>query len=501
MAADIGVFYTPLPWARWALNRFQIYEKWRRGARIWDPTCGEGVFFEALLGEAAERGEAPSADDLGRLGGRERDEEALNRFRRHRPQEASLMDLRTGDILRESPLPRVDILVGNPPWINFCDLPPAQQEEWKPLFLKRGMAASAGELLWGRSRMDLAALVVLTLFQEMENSLREALFFLPQSLLFSTGAHDLWRQKIEALLPMTDYFETTPHRVFSGVNHSHGLVRFAPPKTPRFWQADPLTADLRPSSGSPPRRWQSRPLHQGSTPGATFLTAPLPPFTLPLERRNQPRQGLNTGGANKIYFFTQGRYSRDTFHGINGEGEAVALPAELVYPLLTKKQFAGHRAPEKWVFLPHNPSSGKPLTPEELPAWPRALAYLTEKRELLINRRGTLMGSLIKRGLWGALLGVGVYSFAPWKVVWEAYGRNRFTARVFRGRWQANQALQAFIPCGDREEAQAIAGIMNRGELEEILLAQRGEGSRNWAQPGKILPWVTWKREDSPQDG
>ena len=83
-----------------------------------------------------------------------------------------------------------------------------------------------------------------------------------------------------------------------------------------------------------------------------------------------------------------------------------------------------------------------------------------------MRRKGTLINAHIGRGSWWALLGVGPYSFAPWKVAWEALGRKRFTPTVLEGRWQGNQALHAFCPCASAQEAEALAAALSRMQVE-----------------------------------
>jgi hypothetical protein len=44
------------------------------------------------------------------------------------------------------------------------------------------------------------------------------------------------------------------------------------------------------------------------------------------------------------------------------------------------------------------------------------------------------------------MLAVWSYNFSPFKIVWQAYGKNFFAPKIFAQNWQANQSLQAFMP-------------------------------------------------------
>lgn len=94
------------------------------------------------------------------------------------------------------------------------------------------------------------------------------------------------------------------------------------------------------------------------------------------------------------------------------------------------------------------------------------------------------------------MLGVGNYNFFPYKIVWEAYGRTVFKPQVFEGSWQANQSLQAYIPCKTRDEAEGVLLKLEDKRIEEYLLSLKMEGTMNWAQPGKIKKLIKLKEEN-----
>ena len=43
MEKQIGQVFTPLKWAEWLINRWNIFDAWLDGAHICDPTAGQGV--------------------------------------------------------------------------------------------------------------------------------------------------------------------------------------------------------------------------------------------------------------------------------------------------------------------------------------------------------------------------------------------------------------------------------------------------------------------------
>lgn len=89
------------------------------------------------------------------------------------------------------------------------------------------------------------------------------------------------------------------------------------------------------------------------------------------------------------------------------------------------------------------------------------------------------------------MLGVGPYSFYPYKVIWEAYGRASFRPIIIPGHWQANQSLQAFIPLHSQIQAEVVCKSLGQRSVEAYLRSLRMEGTMNWAQPGKISKLIT----------
>ena len=76
--------------------------------------------------------------------------------------------------------------------------------------------------------------------------------------------------------------------------------------------------------------------------------------------------------------------------------------------------------------------------------------------------------------------------FAPYKIVWEAYGRNTFKPLLVFGRWQVNQSLQTYIPVWSKQEALELLEKLKNPVIEKYLLSMKMGKTMNWAQPGKI---------------
>jgi len=473
-----------------------LYESWLKGASILDPTAGSGHLIEAFIQTARERGDRLTDRRLSRLCAVEMQSRFIDDFHRRIKKNYGVDFPRNrfleGDFLFTDIPEEFDYLLGNPPWLNFCDLESLYKEEIKPFFVNSGLTGNKKELLLGGSRIDIAALIITEAIRKNLKNRGKAYFYLPLSLFLGEGAHKQFRLLLSGGSFSLDFLEDfRDYPLFPGVSTRYGFAGFtkghktAYPIPYRHYQPEGTYSDSKAS----PLDSEGSPLLEG------INRADIPRIAIPAA--SKPRQGLNTCGANNLFIFEEIAETRDHLIYLKNKHNEALLPGELVYPLLGSGQFK-EGTDHRYVFLPYN-RKGKPLSATELSGFPEAEQYLQKHRETLENRKGVLIGSAIKKGLWWSLLGVGPYSFAPWKIVWEAYGKKEFRPRLFSSKkgqpWQPNQALQAFLPFNSEKEAQRTLSELKDSVIENILKRQGMEGTCNWAQPGKMMRFFTLKDE------
>jgi len=392
------------------------------------------------------------------------------------------------DVILDTPQMKFDVLVGNPPWANFTDLPSNYKERLKPLFHQYSLVSSRKNLLLGSSRIDIAALVLeITLGQLLVDS-GEGHFFVPLSLFSGEDAHKGFRDYLLQGKPfcVSEVYEFSETAAFPDIGTSYCYAHFRKGESQVF----PIKYFREES-----QRWKqmfAHPLRENDDPWIITSCASLAQeqttVSISLKKRQKPRQGINTCGANDVFIFSQ----------------KPSLPDEFLFPLVTKDLWKSNCSqPQKWLLLPYNRKNAKPLTYAELSYHPSLLTYLEKHKEKLISRKGTLIQTSIQKGFWWALLGIGPYSFAPFKVVWEAYGKQVFQPRIidsYAGNpWQPNQAMQAFIPCWDRQEAERIQTELQNPQIHYLLKMLNGGGKCNWAQPGKIKKILNFEEKQTNQ--
>jgi hypothetical protein len=489
----IGAVFTPLRWAKWLVGQANVVRRWTDGATVCDPTAGNGAFAYALMDTAMTIGIEADDEALSRLYLIEQQPKFLREFeagfRLKYQRDFPKRNLIHGDIILSNPKRRFDFLVGNPPWVNFNDLPPGYKEATKPHFLDYGLVPDMQAVLLGSSRVDLAALVIAMVLNENLEHNGEAAFFLPLSLFFNDGAHSGFRKYRlhDSEFRVCQIWDFRGQKIFPDILTRIGAALFHRDKQNAFpIPYKSLTGESWTSQYAAPIGEATAPLSISRERADLEDIRAAVPITVRADQK--PRQGVNTCGANHAFIF-------DQYPG--------HLPGQFVFPLLTKECFRNAASePQRFILLPYNTERGNPLTEAELNQHPTLRSYLDRHRQALVNRKGSLLGAWIKRGIWWACLGVGRYSFAPHKVVWEAYGKRTFAPRVFsafEGKpWQPNQAMHSFIPCSTAQEAESLLEQLRSSHIERYLKSLNIEGTCNWAQPGRIKRFLKFA-EPEPQ--
>jgi methylase of polypeptide subunit release factors len=470
----VGQIFTPRVWATWLLEYHNVFEEWQKGASVCDPTAGQGVFALALLDIAKKAGVQVTPEALNRVHLIELNPNNLIALQQqvHEEFQVKIPNIFVQDIITTRHLHQYDILVGNPPWATFANLP--NKDQLKPYFVAEGLVHNNKDMLLGSSRIDIAALVLQATLGKLLKPKGRGFFFIPLSLFFGSMAHEGFRQfqANHRLFSIEEVHEFNQTKVFSKVHTCYGCASFymdRPQKFPVTYFRENQNAWIK---------LEAKPLDSASSQWlVSDNKEPVKMQVVPLNNCQKPRQGANTCGANSVFIFDQ---------------QPQELPKEFLYPLVSKDSWTNSegRVPKKWILLPYDKNTGKPLTWEDLENEPHLRDYLLKNKDKLAQRKGTMIRASIAKGVWWSLLGVGLYSFTPFKVLWQAYGQRTFNPTIFEPYdsqpWQGNQALHAYVPCESQENAVQVLNGLQQPAIQTLLEQLGGAGKCNWAQPGKI---------------
>lgn len=475
----IGQVFTPISWALWLIEKWSLFDLWIQGGSVCDPSAGEGVFALALFETAKSNGISVSDEMMRRIWLIDICASSLTAFKLKAKQtygadfpESNLIN---ADLILDTPAISVDVLVGNPPWCNFADLPGFYKESIKEHFVSEGLVPDKKKVLLGSSRTDIAALVVNRAIGKLLKPSGRAIFFLPSSLFLGDDAHRGFRNYTASnrRFSIKSVYEFSKTEVFPSIGTQYCCAEISVDSIPAF----PVPYNREGLAGWVEQK--AYPLKdqddQWQIVGHESDRDRFSAFSISIGSNQQPRQGVNSCGANDIFIF-------DT-----NEGQ---LPNEFLFPLLSKESWRGDTTPSRWVLLPYDKNTGRPLSWYQIKEYPSLEEYLLGNKSFLSMRKGTMIRSSIEKGIWWAALGVGPYSFSPFKVAWQAYGKNDFKPIVVGSHsglpWQGNQAMHAFIPCWSEADAIRIQRALDSPLVTDFLKQLNGEGKCNWAQPGKV---------------
>lgn len=349
-----------------------------------------------------------------------------------------------GDILIDSfPIPKCDLYVGNPPFVNYADLESGYQEQVRTLWTRFFDTARGFKMLLGHSRGDISQLIFYYTIEHYLKPGGRIGVILPDSLIQSNRASAAFREftniGVEKLVDISHKrsFDNTRRNCFyllgtKGEKTTYPLAFEKQDKTAYLYK---IGSDL---------------IEEDSE----------------LFKRSDytPRQGINTLGANGIFFFK----------------DKPEFSSPLIKPLLKSSDVQAWRHDVSYsVLVPYEKGQ---IIPEERLAdtYPRAYEYLLSHKDTLENRR-----SRFAKRYWYALFGVGEYTFAKYKVVWRSLGAHDMAACVVDDALP-NQALHCYIATDDKKEAYYVCGILNSDIYSDHVKKVCKAGSKSFAQPSVV---------------
>jgi len=478
---EFGDFQTPPELASALVRRLgPIGERW---GRVLEPTCGRGVFLEAVLDRPA-----PPAEMIGVELQVDHRDAARDLVERRRPG-ATRVSILHADIFSlnlRADLPWGDrgplLILGNPPWVTNAELGRLGAANLPP---KRNLKGLGGlDARTGAANFDLGEAVWLKLIAELADQ-NPTIALLCKTSVARAVLHHLHRTGV----PTTD-------------------VELIEIDARRWFRASVGACFLRLTLG----------------PGAEADSGRVSVFAGPEATRPHRTMGLIGGvfaadlDAARTFAFALGGFPRAWRQGIkhdaapvmelirgatgpfrNGLGETVDVEASFAHPLVKGSDLVRPRA--------ERPNRAMIVTQETLGAEtrdletraPRLWSYLHSHAERFARRR-----SSIHRGRSPfSIFGVGPYAFAPFKVAVAGVHRPiRFRALgPVAGRPVVLDDTCYMLPCESAREAAVIAAAGNDPVVLGLLGALVFADAKRPVTKGllqKIDLGIVLKRADRP---
>ena len=396
---------------------------------------------------------------------------------------------------------KADIVVGNPPWVNWEYLSPRYRAGSQHLWGEYGLLQVKGPRL-GFSKEDVSTLFTCAALDRFLVPGGHLSFILRQAT-FRSAQNGAGFRRFHLDGPGLDFRVLEVEdlgriRPFDGICTPVALVliqrdaRHVFPVPYRHWQAKPgfrravRSPDATIASVLPFVRMEdmtAAPAHRDD-PGSVWVSVPngLAPVLDALLGSNpyQARTGVFTGGANAVYQLQilerTGNALRVTNLAEKARRKAPAVTAELeptcVYPLIQGSDLSQWSVRSRaWLLCPHTAETKiYPLAEADLRQdLPLTYAYLTRFRDLLETRKGFAgWERAIQERYFYALLRVGPYTFSRYKVAWRYIARSFITAVIapmqdpYLGeRLPLPNEKVVYVGTDCREEAYYLCGILS----------------------------------------
>ena len=433
-----------------------------------------------------------------------------------------------------------DYIVGNPPWVNWENLPDGYRQAIKPIWERYGLFPHGGmDTILGKGKKDISMLMTFTAMDGLLKVGGKLGFVITQSLLKTSGAGQGFRR---FQIPQGQG-KATPLRVV----HVDDMVSLNP-----FEGASNRTAVMVLEKGKPTRYpvaytlWRktkgarftydstldeveaaTKRLHfkaepvDPNDPTSPWLTAR--PKALKAVRKvlgksdYKAHEGVNTGGANAVYWVDIYKRPdglvvvRNITEGAKVKVGEVTEPIkpDLLYPLLRGRDVQRWNAqPSAWILMVQDPEERQGYDEEWLQKnYPSTYDYLERFEEVLRERaafkryftRKDKNGRIVETGPFYSMFDVGTYTFAPWKVVWTRLARiEAAVIGLHEDKPIVPQETVTLVDCSSAEEAHYICTLVNSSPFQFAAVSYSQEGGKSMGSM-HVLENIRIPRFD-PQD-
>lgn len=391
---------------------------------------------------------------------------------------------------------RFDMVVGNPPWVNWEALPNNYREELKPIFINYGLFSLSGkEARYGGGKKDLSMLMFYVSIDKFLKNEGKICFVITQSLFKTQGAGDGFRRfrlggkeafKVTCVDDMVNLlpFDSAANRTSVILAQKNGETTY--PVTYNYWKKTKSGKLLLEYSidevfkRTKMKLWKAYPA--GDIPTAPWITGKGKTIDALLRILGKSeyiaKEGANNGGLSGVYWINVlERKSNDLLKienlwdsgKIKVEPTQFEIESDCVFPLLRWSDMW------KWcykvnnaIIAPHQINNfDQPISESNMP--PKTLEYFSLFKSQLLKR------ALYKRYLepvnkpFYAIYNVGNHTLSKIKVCWQRMGES-IRCAVINSSSLENFMLEksilpqetlVFIPVENYDESHYICSLMN----------------------------------------
>ena len=356
-------------------------------------------------------------------------------------------------------------VVGNPPWVNWENLPDEYRLDTKPLWEHYGLFPHRGmDTILGKGKKDISMLMTYVAADRYLRRGGKLGFVLSQSLFKTSGAGQGFRGFVLpdktpfGPLAVDDMVELNP---FEGASNRTVVAVFAKghavryPVSYQYWKKRALGRGSSIGFDSAYeevtkekvtyRTWSASPVDPSDETSA-WVTArrkaleALRKVLVPSRSRYKAWAGSYTGGANAVFWVEIIGTRPDGLAIVSNLTEGArrevprvqaAIETDLLYPLLRGRDVARWSAsPSAHIIMTQDPERRRGIDVEVMEArYPKAHSYLV-KHEALLRVRAAFRRYFGSNDPFWSMFNVSRSTFALWKVVWREQASSMTAAVV-----------------------------------------------------------------------
>ena len=424
---------------------------------------------------------------------------------------------------------RFDYVAGNPPWINWENLPETYRHDSLELWNRYGLKSSGGGRgAIGKSKHEMAALFLYACADYYLNDRSRLGFVITQSLFKNKGAAGFrafkCRQQYLAPLAVTDMVECrvfegavnrtatiTVEKRSAGFTYPVGYRGWFPVDNPDIPEDSTLGEVRRLIDEVDMQAFPSDP----DRPDSPWLTCPTAVAVAMKQVLGKAffraHEGVNSGGLVGAFWVRKIK-DLDAKHWLIenlADAGKIKVPkvshrleAKLLYPFLRGRDVKRWLASEFCLYvLTHDPASRKCISVARMrQEFPRTLEYLGNFEKQLLARKTAPVRQQMSEGLFYAILGIGPYTVSEWKVIFKDL-TELFQCCVIGpgdssvpGKTLIPDCTLRLIPADSEDEAHYIAALLNSSPcVAALYYSSAGVQTQRYhaadAEKVAISPW------------
>lgn len=397
-------------------------------------------------------------------------------------------------------------IIGNPPWVNWENLPDDYRLRTKPLWEHYGLFPHGGmDTILGKGKKDISMLMTYVAADRYLRRGGKLGFVLSQSLFKTSGAGQGFRRfrlpdgtpfgplVVEDMVELKP-FEGATNRTAVAVFAKGHAVRY--PASYQYWKKRSEGRGSTIGFDTPYeevtkekvtfRQWHAEPVDKADQTSAWITARRRALQALKKILGSSPytaHAGSFTGGANGIYWveiigtrpgglaivanITEGARRRIP-------SVQAAVETDLLYPLLRGRDVERWKAsPSAHILMTQDPAARRGIAKDIMVSkYPKAHSYLARFEDILRSRAAFRRYFRETDPYW-SMFNVSTFTFAPWKVVWREQA-SIFTAAVIGpvdGKPVVPDHKLMLIAVSSNSEAYYICGLLNSSPVRLAVLA------------------------------